>query len=167
MRNDLISAVRLPKTEKDFVTSLFSIFMILSFLALTYPVPIGHTQVTPLSTSNSSSFNASGAYFTITFVESGLPPGTIWSVTLNGVTMLSNSSQISISVPRGTYHFTVGSVQGYFPIPSSGTVIVNGSYYVQHITFNRTIIPINLLTEIIIFPMIIIVILLVIKKGSR
>jgi len=66
--------------------------------------------------------------YTLSFTESGLPAGTVWSVSLNGVfTRSSPSSTIVFTEPNGTYSFTVGGVHGYVPNPSSGAVTVSGS----------------------------------------
>ncbi len=63
----------------------------------------------------------------VTFQESGLPPGTTWSVTFNGQQKSSSSSTITFSVPAGTYSFTVGNVSGYTVSQSTGTVTVTNS----------------------------------------
>ncbi|MGC8636594.1 MAG: DUF7619 domain-containing protein, partial [Thermoprotei archaeon] len=52
--------------------------------------------------------------YPITFSESGLPPGTSWSVTLNGQTRSSTSSQIVFEEVPGTYSYSVGQLTGYF-----------------------------------------------------
>jgi hypothetical protein len=61
---------------------------------------------------------------TVVFIESGLPSGTLWSVTLNGQTQSSNTDKITFSgLSSGTYSFSV-SATGYTANPSSGTVTV-------------------------------------------
>jgi len=64
--------------------------------------------------------------YRVTFHETGLPSGTPWSVTLNGITESSTGASISFWDPNGTYAFTVGSVSGYTPHPSLGAVLVSG-----------------------------------------
>jgi thermopsin len=64
--------------------------------------------------------------YQVKFRESGLPSGTAWSVTLNGITESSTSAAISFWDPNGAYAFTVGSVAGHTPSPSLGAVQVNG-----------------------------------------
>ena len=73
--------------------------------------------------------------YAVTFTESGLPSGTSWSVTLNGVTMSSTTATITFTEPNGTYAFTVGSVAGYTASPPSGSILVNGGPVSQAITF--------------------------------
>ncbi|MGC2288514.1 MAG: hypothetical protein WA688_01475 [Thermoplasmata archaeon] len=65
--------------------------------------------------------------YTVTFTETGLPTGTSWSVTTNGMTKSSMTSQITFSELNGTYAYTVGSVSGCERSPASGTVTVNGA----------------------------------------
>jgi len=65
--------------------------------------------------------------YSVTFTESGLPSGTLWSVTLNGTTKSSTTNTITFSVPNGTYSYSIGSVNGYTTSPSSGTITVNGA----------------------------------------
>ena len=53
--------------------------------------------------------------YTVTFTESGLPQGTVWSVTLGGDTLSSATDSISFyQFPQGTYSWTVAS-----PLPGS------------------------------------------------
>jgi len=69
--------------------------------------------------------------YTVTFKESGLPAGTSWSVTFNGVTSSSTASSISFTgVLAGTYSWSVtstismGSGTRYVAQTSSGTISV-------------------------------------------
>jgi phospholipase C len=74
----------------------------------------------------------------VTFVEVGLPSGTSWSVTLNGVLQTSSSSEIAFTQPNGTqYSYTLGSVPGYLPTPSLGEVTLNGSGREIQVTFSQ------------------------------
>ncbi|MGC8580018.1 MAG: right-handed parallel beta-helix repeat-containing protein, partial [bacterium] len=77
------------------------------------------------------------AFYTITFTESGLPSGTQWSVTLNGTTKTSQTSNIYFEEPNGKYFFTVGTITGYSISPSSGYVTVNGSSVSELIKFTQ------------------------------
>lgn len=67
------------------------------------------------------------ALYTVTFSETGLPVGTSWSVTLNGVPGSSTTSTIAFTEPDGVYPFTVGSIAGYVATPASGSVTVSGA----------------------------------------
>jgi hypothetical protein len=64
--------------------------------------------------------------YTVTFTESGLPAGTLWSVTIGGVTPSANTTTITLQEANGTYPYTIGSVGGYTATPSSGSVMVLG-----------------------------------------
>ncbi|MCW6169393.1 MAG: hypothetical protein LVQ96_07710 [Thermoplasmatales archaeon] len=76
------------------------------------------------------------ATFAVDFSESGLPSGTSWSVTFNGNTKSSTTSQLSFLVSNGTYSYSVGSVSGYSVSPSSGSVTVNGAAQTVDLSFS-------------------------------
>jgi len=70
----------------------------------------------------------------VTFTESGLPAGTQWSVTFNGLTKSSTSSSITFTgVPAGNYTWNatsiiaVGSGTRYVAQTSSGTISVSNA----------------------------------------
>ena len=66
--------------------------------------------------------------FNISFVETGLPAGTEWSVTLNGKgTIKSISDTIVFSVINGTYNFIIPKTADYAPNSSTGSVNVSGN----------------------------------------
>lgn len=50
--------------------------------------------------------------YSITFMETGLPDGASWSVSLNGFNTTSDNSSITFTVPNGTYSFTLYSPDG-------------------------------------------------------
>jgi hypothetical protein len=62
---------------------------------------------------------------TVTFTETGLPPGTAWSVTLGGIRTASTGTQIEFEEPIGTLSYSIGAVTGYTATPASGTVTIN------------------------------------------
>jgi thermopsin len=68
--------------------------------------------------------------YAVTFNESGLPAGVVWSVTFDGATFvnttLSSSGTIVFYVRNGTYAFDVAMAAGYGVSPTSGIVVVNG-----------------------------------------
>ena len=75
--------------------------------------------------------------YSVTFNETGLPSGTPWSVSLNGVTKTSTSLTLTFLEPNGTYPFTVGLISGYTASPSSGAVVESGGTWAQNITFTK------------------------------
>ena len=70
----------------------------------------------------------------LNFHESGLPAGQSWSVTLNGTTLSSTSSQISFVEPNGSYAWSLGPIAGYHTPTYTGTVTVHGA----NVTVNST-----------------------------
>ncbi len=101
--------------------------------------PSGTVNVQGAPISESINFTRSlVAIFNVTFVESGLPTGTNWSVTLNGSTVPTSSAEVVFLETNGTYGFSVGSVAGYFPAPAAGVVTVRGSDVGVNVTFTST-----------------------------
>ena len=65
--------------------------------------------------------------YTLGFVESGLPPGTSWSVVLNGVFLSSTTPSIEFAqMTNGSYGYVVDPVRGYVASPSNSSVRVDG-----------------------------------------
>ena len=72
-------------------------------------------------------------YF-LTFLESGLPTGTSWSVLVDGASHATATGGISLVLPVGTYPYTVGPPPGYRASPANGTVYLGSNLSVA-ITF--------------------------------
>ncbi len=86
--------------------------------------------------------------YTVVFIETGLPSGTAWSVTFNGVLKTTNSTFITFSnVSNGNYNYTVGSQSGYL-YTHAGSVSVSNSgasitlSFVKSVTEPSPVIPI-------------------------
>lgn len=60
--------------------------------------------------------------YTVTFVETGLPSGSVWSVTLNGITKTTSSSSITFVEHYGAYSYTVTYPSGYTSSITSGNI---------------------------------------------
>jgi hypothetical protein len=73
--------------------------------------------------------------YPVTFWETGLPSGTLWSVTFGGRTVSGIGTLTTPEVTNGTYPYTVGSVAGYTASPSNGSVAVRGVAPSQAIAF--------------------------------
>ena len=73
-------------------------------------------------------------YF-VAFSETGLSAYTSWSVTFDGVTNTSDTSDICFSVPNGTYTYSVNAVSNFTVSPDYGTLTVNGEDMIINITF--------------------------------
>ncbi|BBE42452.1 NosD domain-containing protein [Conexivisphaera calida] len=78
-----------------------------------------------------------GSAYKVVFIESGLPAGTIWSVTLEGITNSSRSDILTFMVPAGNYSYKVNTISGYSVSPSGGHITVN-SNVTQYMTFTAT-----------------------------
>ena len=85
---------------------------------------------------------------TIIFVESGLPSGSLWTLTISGNEFHSNTSQIIFNYPAGNaFSYVVSGpydsknfAWAYIPSPQSGTLIVNKSDIRASVTFsNKTV----------------------------
>lgn len=74
---------------------------------------------------------------TLTFVESGLPLGSTWSVSMNATTHNSTNNKIAFNLPNyPDYSFVINAPPGYGASPSSGTISLEGGANVsKHITF--------------------------------
>jgi YVTN family beta-propeller protein len=76
--------------------------------------------------------------YAVTFHETGLVPGTPWSVTVNGTTGSSITARVTFNESNGTYAFALGSVAGYSAAVRSGTVVVAGGPRDVPVIWNRT-----------------------------
>ncbi|EQD72834.1 thermopsin precursor, partial [mine drainage metagenome] len=68
------------------------------------------------------------ATYPVTFVETDLPSGTSWSVTLEGVTELGTGPTITFTEPSGTYGYSIADVPGWHQTTMlyTGSVTVSG-----------------------------------------
>jgi hypothetical protein len=88
------------------------------------------TIVVPITTSS--------ATYGVTFTESGLPAGTSWSVSFNGVPESSTTATVGFTETNGSYYYTVGAASGYTATPLSGNVTVSGATVSLAIAFTST-----------------------------
>jgi hypothetical protein len=75
--------------------------------------------------------------YVVSFEEQGLPSGTNWSVTLDGVLHASFSPAIAFAEPNGTYGYTLGNEIGWESSNATGSVTVRGSAVSTDITWAR------------------------------
>jgi hypothetical protein len=71
------------------------------------------------------------SFYDVTFLATGLPSGLSWSVNLNSTVVSSDASTIVFLEHSGTYNYKVFNVSGFFAIPSTGNVVVNGNVEVE------------------------------------
>ncbi len=79
-----------------------------------------------------------GSTYPVAFVESGLAPGTNWSVRIGTDVERSSTSSIDFLEPNGTVEFTVLPVPGYTLRAPTGTLTVNGSGTTEPVVFAAT-----------------------------
>ncbi len=81
--------------------------------------------------------------FSVTFNETGLPSGTIWSLEIGGSQPATSSDQLTVIEPNGSYPFSVEPPANCTATPSSGTVLVQGRDVSESISFaqNSTLPP--------------------------
>lgn len=65
--------------------------------------------------------------YNVTFVESGLPGGTMWTVSVNGSSESSSTSTILFIESNYTYPWSVTPISGYTSNVTGGTLVVNGA----------------------------------------
>ena len=64
--------------------------------------------------------------FPVEFVAEGLNPGGVWGVQVSGQTIKTNGSSLSVSLPNGTYGYSVMPPAGFMAHPGTGSFIVSG-----------------------------------------
>lgn len=78
--------------------------------------------------------------YNVTFIESGLPVGTFWNVTLGNETYTSLNSTITFKVMNGTYEYTIPAVNGVVSSTPNGTIKVYGAQDKVFLSFSG---PVN------------------------
>jgi YVTN family beta-propeller protein len=73
--------------------------------------------------------------YLVTFSETGLAPGTTWTVSLNGYAQNTSGTTIAYQVPTGTFQFSVEPVSSYTVTPAKGNVTVTAEPTSVSITF--------------------------------
>ena len=81
-------------------------------------------------------FTAIPTLYNLTLTESGLPDATVWSASVNGASMSSNTTAIVFPVPDGNYTWGVTPVPGRILSHASGTVAVSGADASVEVTFS-------------------------------
>ncbi len=85
--------------------------------------------------------------FNLTFIEAGLPEGTVWNLSVvpstAGGNLSGGSGSYSVARWNGTFEFSVQAPAGYTASPSQGTAWVDGSGLNVTIEFSRPPDPIN------------------------
>ena len=77
--------------------------------------------------------------YPVTFVETGLPAGTFWNVSLGNETNVSSNSTIVFKVTNGTYNYTIPNINGITSSPSNGSISIYGEQAKIFVTFTAAI----------------------------
>jgi hypothetical protein len=112
-----------------------ALFLSALFVASVWIGPLGFTA--PYHPSSLGALAGPPTY-AVTFNETGLAPGTLWSVVFNGSTSSSTTSNINFTAPNGVYNFSVPHLVGRYPSPADGAITVSGGPYVQPINFSAS-----------------------------
>ncbi len=82
-----------------------------------------------------------GAFYPVTFQETGIPSGIDWNLTVDGVEMLLEANTTTFYLPNGTFPYVLGGLGplatlynftwSESPLPYTGTVVVNGTGVVE------------------------------------
>jgi len=83
------------------------------------------------------------ATYIVAFNESGLPSGSQWGVTLNGITTTSVTSSVNFTMTNGSYPFAIIVPVDYSATPSTGTEIVNGTNTTVLVTAALVVYPVT------------------------
>ncbi len=112
---------------------------------VTVPTPLVDATSADVTGSGSltANFSAVGTY-PVTFTETGLPAYFSWWLNVGGNNVSTTSASNYLSLPNGTYTYTVGSVaQGtgsrYGPSPGSGTFTIAGIGFSQAVTYTSQV----------------------------
>ncbi len=77
--------------------------------------------------------------YPVTFVETGLPAGTFWNVSLGNETNISSNSTIVFKVTNGTYNYNIPNINDIASSPSNGSILINGEQAKIFVTFTAAI----------------------------
>jgi parallel beta-helix repeat protein len=91
-----------------------------------YTVSPASGQVTIQSAGSTTAVTYTVVDYTVDFTEHGLPSGSTWSVTFDGVLKSLSSDTISFASANGSYSYAVDNVSGYSTVGGFGTLQVSG-----------------------------------------
>ena len=79
--------------------------------------------------------------YDVSFSETGLPSGTSWSVSLDGIPQSGTGTITFLRIANGSYSYAVGAVAGYSASPQRGNLSVNGHPATETIAFSSNAPP--------------------------
>jgi hypothetical protein len=80
--------------------------------------------------------------YAVTFIENGLPSGTLWSMEFDYLLNSSSSPTIGFLVLNGTFPFGAYPAGSFSPTPTSGSLTVNGAAVMQEINYSSPTEPV-------------------------
>ena len=95
-------------------------------------------------TSTSVSVEFAPVTYSVSFTQSGLPAGTEWTVSFNGVAKSAKTESILFSATNGTYPFTISSLSGYKAGLYTGVLKVEGTTVVSTISWEKATYPLRI-----------------------
>ncbi len=117
--------LRVPTALSRLLTTvIFGLLLVPLLLGLA--VPAAGATATGTARAALPSASTAGPLFPVRFMETGLPTGSNWTVTLGGNSSSSTGSLIVFYVANGTYNYSIGSTNGYVPSVPSGSLVVQG-----------------------------------------
>lgn len=82
--------------------------------------------------------------YLLQFMETGLPENTPWNVTVNGVAGSSTGNTIAYLATNGSFTYSLGSVEGYYPTASAGSFNLIGKNTTVDISFLPFSFPVSI-----------------------
>jgi hypothetical protein len=96
-----------------------------------------------------TSVNLSGAG-EVTFIESGLPAGTSWGITVNGTSLTTTGKSVAVHLVNGTYPVSYARVPGYYrlgvspatlALPGTSEIALAFALFTYEVTFTESGLP--------------------------
>ncbi len=78
-------------------------------------------------------------FYRITFQETGLASGSLWTITVNNQLYQTANGTVIIAAHNGTFNFVAATESGYTATPSSGSVALGYSSVVETIVYSSTV----------------------------
>lgn len=97
--------------------------------------PLGSLYVSNWLSGSLSVVSTRSAAAAVQFGETGLPVGSIWTVTFNDTVARTTGPDLTFDAANGTYGYAVAGPAGYVPHPASGTVPVAGGSVILPVEF--------------------------------
>ncbi len=79
--------------------------------------------------------NPNATWYAVQVHESGLPLGTSWSVSINGLLRRSTDPELTVYEPDGNYTYLLPTVPGWVARPAAGILEVSGGVMALNVTY--------------------------------